>query len=76
MDLDFLGAYHAPAAFGLDAAHGGMSARIAITKSVAMRHLVKTIGSGDRADLNGLKEQGKGRGHPPILTHKRRGVVH
>ena len=60
MDLDFLGADHAPASFCFDAAHGGMSAWHTVAESVAVRDLVEAIRRGDGSDMEGLEEEGEG----------------
>jgi hypothetical protein len=56
MDLDFFGADHAPAALGLEAAHGRQRARHAMAEAVAVRHLVEAIGRGHRPDADRLEE--------------------
>ena len=56
VDLDLLGAYHGPAAFGLDPAHIGLAGRIAVSHAVAVRHLVEAVACGHRADLDRLEE--------------------
>ena len=51
----FCGA-HRPAALGLDAAHRGHAARVAVAHPVAMGHLVKAVARRHRADLHRLEQ--------------------
>ena len=48
VDLDLLGAHHAPAALGLDAAHRGQRRGTHVAEAVAVRHLVEAVRCRDR----------------------------
>jgi len=63
VDLRFLGADDSPAALGLHPAHGGKPTRHAVAERVAVGHLVKAVGRGDRTDRDGFKQNVEGRGH-------------
>jgi len=51
VDRAVLGADHAPTAFGLETAQRGQHARPLIAHAGTVRHLVETIGRGDRAQF-------------------------
>ena len=57
MNRTVFGAHHAPATLGLDAAQRRHHLRTVVTHAGAMRHLVKAVGSGYRAELNGFKQR-------------------
>src|SRR6266498_6123279 len=71
MDLCFLGAHGSPASLRLHAAHCRHSLRHAMSKPIAMRHLVKTVRSDGGTDLDGFKENIKWAGHRSILSSSR-----
>ena len=56
VDLDLFGTDHGPAAFGLHLAHVGLAGGIAVSHAVAVRHLVKAVARGYRADLDRFEE--------------------
>ena len=79
VDLALLGADHAPAAFGLDAAQDGHGGWVAVAHAVAMRHLVEAVGRRHRPDLHRLEEDVvagiAGQGSPPGLGPVASGVI-
>ena len=56
VDLAFLGADRAPAAFGLDAAQRRLRAGVAVAHAGAMGHLVEAVFGRHRPDGNRLEE--------------------
>ena len=56
IDRAIFGVDHAPAAFGLDLAHGGERIGQEIAHAGAMRHLVEAVGRGDRPDPHRLEQ--------------------
>ena len=56
VDRAEFGVDHAPAAFGLDPAHGGEHLRSAPAHAGAVRHLIETVLGGDRSDADGVEQ--------------------
>ena len=56
VDLDLLGADHAPAALRLDAAHGSVGAGVPVAHAVAMGHLEEAVLGRDRTDPHRLEQ--------------------
>ena len=56
MNLDLLGAHHAPAALRLDRPHGGECRGIPVSHAVAMRHLIESVLGRNRADPHRLEQ--------------------
>ncbi len=56
VDLDLLCADDGPASLGLDAAHHGMSGRVAVAHAVAVGHLEEAVAGGHRPELDRLEQ--------------------